>query len=245
MIRFARLTFWVLLTSIAGFGYASYAAASRATGAESFEVASVKAVRPTLVRTIAALKKGDVAEAKEDFEAYDSGWNGIEMYINTRDKSMYTEMEQTYQAKVAKDFGPPNPDMTALLADAQALLAKYDGAISMVEKGQPLNPLFDDVARLRMVRASLRGVTLALKAGDFAKARKSFAAFQDKWKSVEALVKARSADSYGDIEKGMTQVEQALMAEKPDVDGASAVVKSVMDKYNAVVADVTKDARQQ
>ena len=45
---------------------------------ERFEITSIKAVRPTLVNTIAALKAGDVARARAAFEVYDSAWNGIE-----------------------------------------------------------------------------------------------------------------------------------------------------------------------
>jgi hypothetical protein len=96
---------------------------------------------------------------------------------------------------------------------------------------------------LRIVRANLRDVTPALKAGDVAKARQSYAAFDDKWDSIEDLIKGRSADSYTDIEKGMIQIEQALMPDKPDVDQVTGLVKGIMDKYNAVVADITKDAR--
>ena len=134
-------------------------------------------------------------------------------------------------------------DTAAVLADAQEMLGKYDEAISMVEKGEPLNPLYDDVARLRIVRSNLREVVPALMAGDVDKARKSFAAFDDKWDSIEDLIKARSADSYADIEKAMIQLEQALMPQKPDVDQVTGLVKGIMDKYNAVVADITKDAR--
>ena len=47
----------------------------------------------------------------------------------------------------------------------------------MVEKASPLNPLYDDVARLRIVRAHLREVNPAVKTGNFAKARDSFKAF--------------------------------------------------------------------
>jgi hypothetical protein len=245
MMRLSYFIFAALLTVASGVGSVSSAAAAspQSAGAERFEVLSVKEVRPALVNTVAALKKGDVAEAKTAFDAYDSAWNGIEVYINTRDKTMYSDLEQNYQAQIAKGLNSPIPDTTALLAQAQAMLAKYDEAISLVENGAPLNPLYDDVARLRIVRANLREVTLALRAGDFAKARKSFAAFDDKWDSIEDIVKARSADSYADIEKGMIQVEQALMPAKPDVDQVTALVKGVMDKYNAVVADVTKDAR--
>ena len=243
MMKFARLVFFGSLTMMAAAGYSLPAVASPAAGPERFEVSSVKAARPMLVNTIAALKKGDLAEAKADFEAYDSAWNGIEAYISARDKNTYTELEQTFQARIAKGLTSPTPDRPSLIIDTQGMLAKYDEAIALVENGTPLNPLYDDVARLRMVRANLRAVTLALRAGDVAKARKSFAAFHDKWSTVEGLVKSRSADSYGDIEKGMTEIDQALMADKPDVDQLTALVKGVMDKYNVVVADVSKDAR--
>jgi tetratricopeptide (TPR) repeat protein len=213
------------------------------SGAVRFEVSSIKSVRPTLVNTINALQKKDVAAAKAAFEAYDSGWNGIEVYINARNKNMYDELEHNYQSRIAEGLSGSNPNTEALLADAKAMLAKYDEAVSMVEKAPPLNPLFDDVARLRIVRAHLREVNPALKAGNIAKARKSFAAFNDHWDSIEDLIKARSREAYDAIEKGMIQAERALMPNKPNVDEATALVTGVMDKYNAVVAEITRDAR--
>jgi len=238
-MKLARLICFALLASLAGAGHAQKAAAA---DTERFEVSSIKAVRPTLVNTINALKKGDAAAAQAAFDAYDSAWNGIEVYINTRDKSMYGELEQTWQSKIAKELNAPTVDIAATLADAQMMLARFDDAIAMVEKGAPLNPLFDDVARLRIVRAPLRGVTSGLKAGDFAKARTAYSAFDDKWDSIEDLIKARSQDAYTAIEKDMIQIEKALMPEKPDVDSTTALVKDIMDKYNAVVSDITKEA---
>jgi high-affinity iron transporter len=210
---------------------------------ERFEVSGIKAVRPTLVNTIAALKKGDVAKARAAFEDYDSAWNGIEVYINTRDKGMYDELEHHWQAKIAEGLKAPHPDAAALLADAQMMLTKYDEAVAMVEKAAALNPLYDDIARLRMVRANLREVGPALKAGDISKARKSFATFEAKLPSVEGLIKMRSPQSYDDIEKGVAQIKTALKAAKPDAEQTVGLVNGVMDKYNAVVTDVTKDAR--
>jgi hypothetical protein len=236
MKKLAQLLCLALLGTISCATYAAQAP-------DRFEVTSVKAVRPTLLNTIAALKKGDAAGAKAAFEQYDLMWNGIEMYINTRDKSMYGELEQTWQSKIAKELAVPSPDTAAALADTQMMLAKYDEAIAMIEKGAPLNPLFDDVARLRIVRSPLRGVVPALKAGDFAKARTSYSAFDDKWDSIEDLIKARSQDAYTAIEKDMIQIERALMPEKPDVDQVTVLVKDLSDKYNAVVSDITKDAR--
>jgi hypothetical protein len=123
------------------------------------------------------------------------------------------------------------------------MLAKFDELVAMVEKAAPLNPLYDEVARLRIVRAHLREVPPALKAGNFAKARKSFKNFDENWDSIEDLIKARSADAYVAIEKGMIEIEDALMPEKPDVTKATALVNDVMTRYNAVLGEIAKDAR--
>jgi hypothetical protein len=233
-----------LFTALAVLGCAGQAGAVEAAKpAERFEVTSIKAVRPTLVDTIAALQQRDAARAKAAFEAYDSAWNGIEVYINTRSKSMYDELEHVFQARIEKALGAPSPDIAATLADAQAMLVKYDETIDMVAKAAPLNPLYDDIARLRIVRAHLREVPPALKIGNFAKARKSFEAFDDAWDSIEDLIKARSADDYVAIESGMIEIEKALMPEKPDVAQATALVNGVMAKYNANLAEIVKEAR--
>lgn len=255
MVKLARKVFLGFLLTAMSAGYtplfarvasaARTPASAQAKGSDRFEVTSIKAVRPTLVKTVAALKKGDIATAKAAFDEYDSQWTGIEVYINTRDKAMYTDLEQNLQAKIDKGFAMPNPDAAALLSDTQMLLAKYDDAIAMVEKGEPLNPLYDDVARLRIARANLRDVTAALKASEMAKARKSYSAFDHKWSSVEDLIKSRSQDAYDDVTKDMAQIKHALAADKPDADQTGALVKELTDKYNTVVNDITKAARSQ
>jgi hypothetical protein len=206
-------------------------------------VKSIKAVRRTLVNTIAALQKPDVKAARAAFDAFDSAWNGIEVYINTRRPDLYAAIETDYEARIMKGLDAPTPDVAALLADARAMLAKFDEAVKMVEQAAPLNPLYDDVARLRTVRAHLREVNPALKRDDIAKARKSFDAFSETWDSIEDLVKARSREAYDGIEKGMIQIERALMPTRPDVIGVTALVSGVMDQYNAVVAQVAREAR--
>jgi hypothetical protein len=211
---------------------------------ERFEVTSIKAVRPPLADTVAALEQRNVAAARAAFEAYDSAWNGIEVYINTRSKEMYDTLEHNYQFKITKALEAAEPDTAAILTDAKTMLAKYDEAIGLVSKAQPLNPLYDDVARLRIERAHLREVVPALKAGDVAKARKSYEAFDDNWDSIEDLVKARSEDNYVGVEKGMIEIEQALMPDKPDLAKVTALVNEVMAKYNASLAEVMKEARR-
>jgi len=218
------------------------AAAGKAT--ERFEVTSIKAVRPTLVKTIAALEKKDAKAAKAAFDDYDSGWNGIEVYVNVRSAEMYAELEKNYQVRIGDGLKAASPDTAKLLPDAKAMLAKYDEMIAMVQKGAPLNRLYDDVARLRIVRANLREVNPALKAGDIAKARKSFGAFNDQWDNIENLIKERSSDAYVAIESGMIKIEQGLKPKAPDVDAVTTLTNDVMTKYNAILAMVAADAKK-
>lgn len=210
---------------------------------ERFEVSAVKAVRPFLIDTLTALQQGNLQRAKEAFEAYDSAWNGIEVYINMRSRTLYQVLELELQAKIIKALDAPAPDMPGLISDVQAMIAKYDEAIDVVTKAPPLNPLYDELARLRIVRAYLREVNPALRAGNIAKARTSFENFNDKWFDIEDFVRAQSLDAYVAIERGMLQIEDALMPEKPDVSQVMALVTAVMDQYNTVVAEVQRQAR--
>ena len=45
------------------------------------------------------------------------------------------------------------------------------------------------------------------------------------------------------IEKGMIQIEQALMADKPDVAAVTALVTQVNTQYNSALALLMKEAR--
>jgi hypothetical protein len=233
-LRHVRLCLLAVLAIASQIGHAG------AADAERFEIITVKAVRLALVETVAALEKGDVAGAKAAFAAYDSLWNGIEVYVGTRSKAAEDTLENV-QAKIEKALSAPNPDAAAVLADAKAMLARYGEAIDLVVKAPPLNSLYDDVARLRIVRAHLREAVLALGAGDVETARKSFAAFHGAWDSVEDMVKAHSADDRAAIEKGMIEIEKLL--EKPDVAGAAVVARDVLAKYNATHAALLKEAR--
>jgi hypothetical protein len=111
-LRLMGFSLFATLAIVGGMGHAPAAAQER------FEVTSIKAVRPTLVNTVAALQQRDVAKAKAAFEAYDSAWNGIEVYINVRSRPIYTVLEHEFQARITKALESPTPDMAALLADA-------------------------------------------------------------------------------------------------------------------------------
>jgi hypothetical protein len=41
----------------------------------------------------------------------------------------------------------------------------------------------------------------------------------------------------------MIEIEEVLMPEKPDIAKATALVNEVMRQYNAILAEIAKDAR--
>ena len=240
ILRIHRICFAIFATLL----FLGYVGQALAADEERFEISSIKAIRPTLVDTITALQQRDLARAKAAFADYDSGWNGIEVYVNSRSKDLYRVLELEFQPRITKALDGPNPDISEVLADVQAMLVKLDEAISMFAGAAPLNPLYDDVARLRIVRAHLREVNPALKAGNLTKARKSFEAFEDGWFNIEDFVRAKSLDAYVAIETGMVQIEQALLTpDQPDVPAVTSLVNGVMNQYNAVVTEVQKEAR--
>jgi hypothetical protein len=238
--RYMKLTRLLGLASVISLGVLGGTAFAQAA---RYEVTSIKGIRPTLVNTISALQKNDIKAAKDAFEAYDIGWNGVEVYVNVRHPDMYKELEGGFQTRITMALNAPAPDAAATLAEAKAMLAKFDEEVAAIEKAPPLNRLFDDVARLRTVRSPLRLVTPAIKAGNAEKARKMFGAFDDNWDSIEDLIKERSMEAYVAIESGMIDVEKALMPAQPNPDTVIAGVAGITDKYNQIVAQITKEAR--
>jgi hypothetical protein len=208
-----------------------------------FEVTSIQAVRPKLVGLISALQKKDAAAGKAAFEAYDGAWNGIEVYINFRYIDTYNLIEHTHGDKVEKGLEEPNPDFPSLVNEAQAMLAKFDETVAMIERASPINPLFDDIARLRIVRANIRPLNPALKAGDMAKARKALAAFRKDWPSVEPLIKGRSQDADAAVNKGLADLDAALKQSKPDVEQTTSLSNATMLQFNQVLGQINREAR--
>ena len=184
-------------------------AASAATG-EKKEITVVKAVRPNLVNTIDALKKGDVAGARKAFAAYDAAWNGVEVYISYRSAQLYADLETDLQAKIQKlldDPGSKAEDITPLVEQE---LAKWDEAIKLVSSGPEISPLFDDVASLRMLRAAtIRPAAPLLNAGDVATAKPLLQNFLNNWADIEDLIHERSVDAYAETEAAMGKVNTA------------------------------------
>ena len=114
----------------------------------------------------------------------------------------------------------------------------------MVEKGAPLNPLYDDVARLRIARAPLRSINPAMKEGNIRKAQTSFAAFRANWPSISNFVKMQSAEAYDGVEKAIIDLDAALKSPQPTADQVAGLVNPMMGKINGLVFQLTTEARK-
>lgn len=207
------------------------------------EIDLVKNPRPMLVNTIDALKGGDVPAARAAFEAYDAAWNGIEVYVSFRSRALYSELEAGYQKKIEELLDAPRPNLAEIVPLLESMLAKYDEAIKLAETGPAISPLFDDVAAIRIARAGLRATGPALKAGDLAKAKSFFSAFQQQWGGVEDLIKLRSPDTYREIEDAMARVDRAFQQDKPTADELMPLVAALTERYNSGLNLVVTAAR--
>jgi len=182
---FTAIVFAVGIVLLPLAGYAGQARTGG--GAARFEITSLRAVRPNIQKLIVDLQKKDQAAAKDDIEAFDAAWIGVEVYVNTRNMDIYNDIEHNWEAKLEKELSVPGADLAAALSDAQALLKSYDAMLDYVAKAPPLNSKFDDVARLRIERSHLRDVQNFLKEARVADAKKAWTAFDDNWDNIEDL----------------------------------------------------------
>lgn len=220
------------------------AAPTAAVSGQTKEVQVLNAVRPNLTNLVDALQKGDAPAASKALKGYDTAWNGVEVYVNVRCPDCYAQLETVLQAKVTELLGATPPNVKDALPQAQALLAKWDDTMKLVQGGPAISPLFDDVAALRILRTNtLRDATPALKAGDVATAKGLIQTFINRWDEVEDIIKARSNDAYADIEGAMSKINPALQRADPTAAELTPLLATLVDRNNYGISLVNAAAR--
>jgi uncharacterized cupredoxin-like copper-binding protein len=223
---------------------ASPAAAATSAPSVKNELTLVSAVRPNLVNLVDAAKKGDFAGAKKALKAYNTAWNGIEVYVSFRSPETYTNIETVLEAKVTSLLDATPPNAAEIVPAAEALLAKYDEVMKLVSAGKPISPLFDDVATLRILRTNtIRDAVPAIKAGDVATAKSLLSTFITKWSEVEDLVHERSADAYADIENAMAKVNAAVQKSSTTAADLAPLADTLSNRFNYAVSLFNAAAR--
>ncbi|MBI4181201.1 MAG: hypothetical protein HY528_04645, partial [Chloroflexi bacterium] len=214
------------------------------TPPQSKELTLVKAVRPAIANTVAALEKGDIAAARTAWASYDPLWNGMEVYINYRSLPTYEDLEHNWQAKINTALAAPDAKAAEVLPLAQSLLTKWDEATKLVETGSAISPLFDDVADIRIARQPLRQIPASLTANDIPKAKALFATFTENWLKVQRLYKIRSLEAYSETEAAIVAVNTAWAKALPPAAELTPLVATVTNRYNYGLSLVTTAARK-
>jgi hypothetical protein len=200
----------------------------------------VAAPRARLEQAATAVEHNDLPAARVAMDAYNAEWNGIEVYVNFRSRELYGQIESHYEADVDSALNAPDASSSQILPLLQGMLGSYDEAIRLSDTGQPLSPMFDDLATLRTVRAPLRTVGAALQAGDTDKASAAFADFKSRWPTAQPVFVRYAPD---DLEPTSAALDQASLAmTTPGADAASAV-DALLTSYNNGVNVVNAAAR--
>jgi hypothetical protein len=148
----------VLFTIVATPHGQSPVAAAQANSTEGVRGSQLSRLRGLiLVDTIAAIQQGIWHAPKKRSDATTRRGNGIEVYINVPQQGALSAAGLELQAKISTALDAPQPDMSALLSDAQLMLAKYDEAIEVVAKAPPLNPIYDELAACGCPSSPARG----------------------------------------------------------------------------------------
>jgi high-affinity iron transporter len=192
--------------------------------------------RTDLERAGTALAANDIVGAREAMDAYDADWNGIEVYVNFRSRDLYADIESHYESDIVSALDGTNPDASQILPMLQAMLGRYDEAIHLSDTGAPLSPLFDDLATLRTVRAPLRNVSAALKAGDATKANTGLAEFKWRWPRAQPLLAKYAPDALQQTTDAMAQLDAQPLA--------PGGIDRLLTSYNAGINVVNDAARQ-
>ncbi len=211
--------------------------------AERFEISALKAVRPSLARLVIACDKGEISAAKDAYEDFETGWKGIQVYVIMRDRNLF-QLEGNLDVKIATALKAGKPNMAMLASDAKALASRYDAFVTTASKLQPLNPLFDDVARLRIARAEMREVDLALRANDFVKARRGLAIFSGKISGIKPILVQRSPETWDAFTKEFPLLQGEVASANPDVKKCLEHIRAIMSKYSRTLTALTRDAAQ-
>jgi hypothetical protein len=213
------------------------------------EVALLSGVPPVIAALVTALQGGDVAKAQRAYEDYDASWNGVEVYVNVRRKDLYDKLEGDLQAKIAAGLAAAAPNLAALVPLAQQLATGFDEAIATSKAGPALSPSFDDLTRLRIIRADVRRSTSALKAGNLPQAKETFATFASSYPEAAKLIALRSDTAGPLLSTAIDNAKAGFANSVTTTASLTALVAVVTDRYNAGVnlwnaaarnADLTK-----
>jgi high-affinity iron transporter len=172
-------------------------------------------------RSLASAQSGDLAGAKQQYQAYKDYWPSIENGVRAADLTNYRAIEARMRdVDAAFVPNPPNAtDITAALtalSQAQSTFVAAQGGSQVAQASgsaaAPAGPVSDVTNGNGMVR---RALTTA-QSGDMAGAQQQYQTYKDYWPSIENGVRAADLTNYRAIEARMRDVDAGFAASPPD-----------------------------
>jgi hypothetical protein len=198
----------------------------------TIELTAVSAVRPKVDDLTAALKKANRQASLDALEAYDAGWNGVEVYINVRSKALYDKLEGDLQHQLEEGLAAATPDFAALATVSEQLATEFDKAVALAKDGPAISPLFDDVTRLRITRADLRIANAALADGNVDKARAAFEKFAAGFDAAADQIKVRSVAGYAAVEDAFDAAKTGFADAAATAETLKPLGAALSSRYN-------------
>jgi hypothetical protein len=192
----------------------------------------------------AALAAGDLEASHDALEAYDAVWNGNEIYIQYRSLATYLKLEADLQVAIEEGLDSDAPNFAELKTLSEELSAVFEGSIAAAEQGPALNPLFDDLATLRIIRADLRITNAALEDGNVEKAAEYFATFAENFfNDAYPLLKIRNEESAEVTEHAVDDAVAGFADAAKSAEDLASLTGKVTSEYNYGVGLVNAAAR--
>lgn len=195
------------------------------------EVASLQKVLPYLDAWQRAIARKDWSRAQEAAVNYELMWQGAEVYPNHRSLPLYVELEPDTQFVVEDLLDNPPVDWDKACVMITRMGQAWETALVLAAGSPSLTPIFQDLVKVREVRANLNQARNNLNIGDLAKAKEFIAKFNTGWPAVAGLVEARSP-------RAIAQIATTGAALTAALNDPSATAASVLPSFTTFVARV-------
>lgn len=189
-----------------------------------------------VVKAIEVLKSGDIAQAKQSYNAYNKGWLALEDGVKEQSRQAYGDIENSMG--LVQFLFSQDPVQTDKLLKALEDLSKVnqdfiqDKYKSVVTDKRTSKVAVKDLVLL-LDRASGQ-----IKEGDLAGASKTMGDFTSSWLDVEGIVLTKSQKIYNDAEKDMVGAKAYLDASPAQPEKALKIIDR-MHGYLLPVAEET------
>lgn len=207
------------------------------------EITNLKTI-PAFIRSWQlAIVRRDVAASIQAGEDYEAAWQAVEVYVNHRSLTLYTDIEIDTQFRIDDGLRQSPPDWPKLAGLVEHLRQQFDVTIGYLATQPPLSPLFDDLVPLRGVRSQLLISRDALTAGDVAKAKKFFGKFAAGYPGVEALIRLRSTAAMQETRDAVTAATAKFADPGATAADLTPLVARLLNRYGFGVGLLNAAAR--